>query len=38
MMTINITHNLNRFHQHLVNNSQTILSAKYGNGKTYCFI
>lgn len=35
MKTINITHELKRFHQHLVQNSQTILSAKFGDGKTY---
>lgn len=35
MTTINITHELKRFEQHLAQNSQTILSAKFGDGKTY---
>lgn len=35
MQTINITHELKRFEQHLAQNSQTILSAKFGDGKTY---
>ena len=35
MQTINISHELTRFHQHLENNRQTILSAKFGDGKTY---
>ena len=35
MTTINITHELKRFHQHLAQNPQTILSAKFGDGKTY---
>lgn len=35
MKTIDISHELTRFHQHLENNSQTILSAKFGDGKTY---
>ena len=35
MITINITHELKRFEQHLAQNSQTILSAKFGDGKTY---
>lgn len=35
MTTIDITHELNRFHQHLAYNPQTILSAKFGDGKTY---
>ena len=35
MTTINITHELKRFHQHLARNPQTILSAKFGDGKTY---
>lgn len=35
MQTINITHELKRFEQHLVQNPQTILSAKFGDGKTY---
>ena len=35
MQTINITHELKRFHQHLARNPQTILSAKFGDGKTY---
>ncbi len=35
MTTINITHELKRFEQHLYRNPQTILSAKFGDGKTY---
>lgn len=35
MQTINITHELKRFEQHLAQNPQTILSAKFGDGKTY---
>lgn len=35
MTTINITHELKRFEQHLFRNPQTILSAKFGDGKTY---
>lgn len=35
MQTINITHELKRFEQHLYRNPQTILSAKFGDGKTY---
>lgn len=35
MQTIDITHELKRFHQHLSRNPQTILSAKFGDGKTY---
>ena len=35
MTTIDITHELKRFHQHLAQNLQTILSAKFGDGKTY---
>jgi hypothetical protein len=35
MTTIDITHELKRFHQHLARNPQTILSAKFGDGKTY---
>ena len=35
MTTIDITHELKRFEQHLAQNSQTILSAKFGDGKTY---
>jgi hypothetical protein len=35
MTTINITHELKRFEQHLAQNPQTILSAKFGDGKTY---
>lgn len=35
MKTIDISHELTRFHQHLENNRQTILSAKFGDGKTY---
>lgn len=35
MTTIDITHELKRFEQHLDQNSQTILSAKFGDGKTY---
>lgn len=35
MTTINITNELKRFEQHLAQNSQTILSAKFGDGKTY---
>lgn len=35
MQTINITHELKRFEQHLSRNPQTILSAKFGDGKTY---
>ena len=35
MTTINITHELKRFHLHLVQKPQTILSAKFGDGKTY---
>ena len=35
MQTINIAHELKRFEQHLDQNSQTILSAKFGDGKTY---
>lgn len=38
MTTIDISHELKRFEQHLAQNSQTILSANYGNGKTCCFI
>ena len=32
MTTINITHEIKRFHQHLARNPQTILSAKFGDG------
>ena len=35
MKTIDISHELTRFQQHLENNKQTILSAKFGDGKTY---
>lgn len=35
MQAINITHELKRFEQHLAQNPQTILSAKFGDGKTY---
>ena len=35
MQTINLTHELKRFEQHLAQNPQTILSAKFGDGKTY---
>ena len=35
MKTIDISHELTRFHQHLENNRQTILSAKFGDGKSY---
>ena len=35
MQTIDITHELKRFEQHLSRNPQTILSAKFGDGKTY---
>lgn len=35
MKTIDISHELTRFQQHLENNRQTILSAKFGDGKTY---
>lgn len=35
MQTINTTHELKRFEQHLAQNPQTILSAKFGDGKTY---
>lgn len=35
MTTIDITHELKRFEQHLAQNPQTILSAKFGDGKTY---
>ena len=35
MTTIDITHELKRFEQHLYRNPQTILSAKFGDGKTY---
>lgn len=35
MQTIDISHELTRFQQHLENNRQTILSAKFGDGKTY---
>ena len=35
MQTIDISRELTRFHQHLENNRQTILSAKFGDGKTY---
>lgn len=35
MQTINIAHELKRFEQHLAQNPQTILSAKFGDGKTY---
>ena len=35
MQTIDISHELTRFQQHLKNNRQTILSAKFGDGKTY---
>lgn len=35
MKTIDISHELTRFQLHLENNRQTILSAKFGDGKTY---
>lgn len=35
MKTIDISHELTRFQQHLENNRQTILSARFGDGKTY---
>lgn len=35
MKTIDISHELERFQQHLNINRQTILSAKFGDGKTY---
>ena len=35
MQTIDISHELTRFQQHLENNRQTVLSAKFGDGKTY---
>jgi hypothetical protein len=35
MKAIDISHELTRFQQHLENNRQTILSAKFGDGKTY---
>ena len=35
MTTINITHELTRFAMHLEQNAQTIVSAKFGDGKTY---
>ena len=35
MKTIDITRELARFEEHLELNAQTILSAKFGDGKTY---
>lgn len=35
MKTIDISHELTRFQEHLENNRQTILFAKFGDGKMY---